>query len=103
MRKPHFGQTSWAADCNSAGLNWCAQTGFGQGIVFAIACIIRYDCENARGRLMPARKVSVHLTPALVEPDAFQGGVAVVIDVLRATTTIVHALAAGCTSIRPCA
>ena len=52
---------------------------------------------------MPAREVSVHLTPALVEPDAFQGGVAVVIDVLRATTTIVHALAAGCTSIRPCA
>ncbi len=28
---------------------------------------------------------------------------AVVIDVLRATTTIVHALAAGCTAVRPCA
>jgi 2-phosphosulfolactate phosphatase len=29
--------------------------------------------------------------------------VAVVLDVLRATTTIVHALAAGCPSVRPCA
>src|SRR5688572_27164170 len=52
---------------------------------------------------MPARDVHVHLTPSLVDPDAFHGGVAVVIDVLRATTTIVHALAAGCTAICPCA
>src|SRR5205807_6516908 len=34
---------------------------------------------------------------------ALAGGLAVVIDVLRATTTIVHALAAGCTDVRPCA
>jgi 2-phosphosulfolactate phosphatase len=32
-----------------------------------------------------------------------QGGVAVVIDVLRATTMMVHALSAGCTAVIPCA
>jgi 2-phosphosulfolactate phosphatase len=31
-----------------------------------------------------------------------RGGVAVVIDVLRATTTMIHALAAGCDAIMPC-
>src|SRR5436309_6883095 len=49
------------------------------------------------------REVHVHLLPDLVPPGRLAGGLAVVIDVLRATTTIVHALAAGCTSIRPCA
>jgi 2-phosphosulfolactate phosphatase len=38
-----------------------------------------------------------------VTPAALAGGVAVVIDVLRATTTIVHALAAGAICVRPCA
>jgi 2-phosphosulfolactate phosphatase len=50
-----------------------------------------------------ARPVAVHLLPELVEPASLVGGVAIVIDVLRATTTIVHALAAGCTLIRPVA
>jgi 2-phosphosulfolactate phosphatase len=49
------------------------------------------------------RDVFVHLLPSLVEPGRLRGGVAVVIDVLRAMTTIVHALAAGCASVRPCA
>src|SRR5437016_9884451 len=49
------------------------------------------------------RDVHVHLLPSLVPPGGLTGGVAVVIDVLRATTTIVHALAAGCTVVRPCA
>jgi len=49
------------------------------------------------------QEVQVHLLPELVEPDRLQGGVAVVIDVLRATTTIVYALAAGCVLVRPCA
>jgi len=52
---------------------------------------------------MPARDLYVHLVPSLVEPTRLRGGVAVVNDVLRATTTIVHALAAGCVSVRPCA
>src|SRR5580704_8206179 len=42
------------------------------------------------------RDVRVHLLPTLAPPGSLTGGVAVVIDVLRATTTIVHALAAGC-------
>src|SRR5207244_7804509 len=52
---------------------------------------------------MADREVCVHLLPALAAPGRLAGGVAVVIDVLRATTTIVHALAAGCKDVRPCA
>jgi 2-phosphosulfolactate phosphatase len=52
---------------------------------------------------MPAqRPVHVHLLPALIPDGALAGGVAVVIDVLRATTVIVHALAAGCRCVIPC-
>jgi 2-phosphosulfolactate phosphatase len=50
-----------------------------------------------------ARSVKVHLLPALAPGGCLAGGIAVVVDVLRATTTIVHALAAGCTVVRPCA
>jgi 2-phosphosulfolactate phosphatase len=49
------------------------------------------------------RDVQVHLLPDLAPPGSLTGSVAVVVDVLRATTTIVHALAAGCPSVRPCA
>src|SRR5260370_4707566 len=49
------------------------------------------------------RDVQVHLLPILVPPCALAGGLAVVVDVLRSTTTIIHALAAGCTCVRPCA
>src|SRR5262245_21507510 len=49
------------------------------------------------------REVQVHLLPEWVPAGRLAGGVAVVIDVLRASTTIVHALAAGCTAVRPCA
>jgi 2-phosphosulfolactate phosphatase len=49
------------------------------------------------------RDVQVHLLPELIPPDRLVGGLAVVVDVLRATTTIIHALAAGCTAVRPCA
>ncbi len=53
---------------------------------------------------MPLRPpVYVHLLPALIPAGALRGGVAVVIDVLRATTTMLHALAAGCDAIIPCA
>ena len=48
------------------------------------------------------REVQVHLLPSLALPGRLTGGLAVVIDVLRATTTIIHALAAGCTAVRPC-
>jgi 2-phosphosulfolactate phosphatase len=46
--------------------------------------------------------VFVHMLPSLMPPDGLRGGVAVVIDVLRASTMIVHALAAGCSEVLPC-
>jgi 2-phosphosulfolactate phosphatase len=48
------------------------------------------------------REVQVHLLPALAPAGSLTGGVAVVVDVLRASTTIVYALGAGCTAVRPC-
>jgi 2-phosphosulfolactate phosphatase len=47
--------------------------------------------------------VFVHMLPSLMPPGAVDGGVAVVIDVLRASTMMVHALVAGCTQVIPCA
>src|SRR2546428_3193278 len=49
------------------------------------------------------RPVHVYLLPELAPNGCLAGGLAVVIDVLRATTTIVHALAAGCKAVLPCA
>src|SRR5918997_6156961 len=46
--------------------------------------------------------VFVHLLPGLIPPGSLRGGVAVVLDVLRATTTMVHALASGCLAVVPC-
>ena len=52
---------------------------------------------------MPAtRQIDVYLLPDLAQQADLAGSVAVVIDVLRATTTIVHALAAGATEVIPC-
>lgn len=46
--------------------------------------------------------VQVHLLPSLVPGGALRGGVAVVVDILRATTAMIHALDSGITMIRPC-
>ncbi len=52
---------------------------------------------------MPQRPpVFVHLLPALIPAGALEGGIAVVVDILRATTTMIHALASGCDAIIPC-
>ncbi len=48
------------------------------------------------------RKCHVHLLPDLVEPSALAGAAVVVIDVLRATTTMVHALVAGAKQLILC-
>jgi 2-phosphosulfolactate phosphatase len=48
------------------------------------------------------RSLRVHLLPNLVEPAEFREGIAVVIDVLRATTNIAQALAAGAERVIPC-
>lgn len=44
----------------------------------------------------------VHLLPALFDPAELQGGIAVIVDVLRASTTITHALANGAEKVIPC-
>jgi 2-phosphosulfolactate phosphatase len=44
----------------------------------------------------------VHLLPSLVPPGALEGSVAVALDVLRATTVMVRALASGCEAVIPC-
>lgn len=46
--------------------------------------------------------VNVHLLPSLIPAGALRGGVAVVVDVLRATTVMVQALASGCEAVIPC-
>src|SRR3954451_16770266 len=48
------------------------------------------------------QRLSVHLLPELVNSQQVAGSVCVVIDVLRATTTIAHALVAGARQIVPC-
>ncbi len=46
--------------------------------------------------------LNVYSLPSLTSPEEITGGVAVVIDVLRASTTIIHALEAGAAQIQPC-
>jgi 2-phosphosulfolactate phosphatase len=48
------------------------------------------------------RSIEVYLLPSLVEPEQLAGRAVVVVDVLRATTTIVQALSAGATQVVPC-
>jgi 2-phosphosulfolactate phosphatase len=47
-------------------------------------------------------ELRVHLLPALVDPADMAGRAVIVVDVLRATTTICHALAAGAECVVPC-
>jgi 2-phosphosulfolactate phosphatase len=49
---------------------------------------------------MPAR-LYVYAIPHVVQPEEMAGGTVVVVDVLRAATTICHALAAGATEVIP--
>lgn len=46
--------------------------------------------------------VNVFLLPQHFEPETLRGGIALVMDVLRATTTIISALANGATCVIPC-
>ena len=47
-------------------------------------------------------RLNIYALPKFADPEALDGGTVVVIDVLRATTTIVYALAAGAKTIIPC-
>lgn len=49
-----------------------------------------------------ARTVNVYSLPRHFDPEELRGGIAVVIDVLRASTTIVTALANGARRVIPC-
>ncbi len=52
--------------------------------------------------MCPMPNLNVHLLPELVEPEQLRDHAVVVIDVLRATTTIAFALAAGAREVIPC-
>jgi len=47
-------------------------------------------------------QIYVHMLPTLLEGASLQSSTAIVIDILRASTTAVHALAHGATAIIPC-
>jgi 2-phosphosulfolactate phosphatase len=49
------------------------------------------------------RQLHVHLLPEMASAEELRGGLVLVIDVLRASTTIVHALAAGAKAVYPVA
>jgi 2-phosphosulfolactate phosphatase len=49
-----------------------------------------------------AKTINVHFLPTLIPQELLAQKTVVVIDVLRATTTIAHALAAGAKSVLPC-
>lgn len=53
-------------------------------------------------RELHALRLNVHYTPATVRAESLPDKTAVVIDVLRATTTIVHAIANGAAEVFPC-
>ncbi len=46
--------------------------------------------------------VDVHFLPDLTDPDALAGDTVVVVDILRASTTILTALSHGASAVRPC-
>lgn len=48
------------------------------------------------------RSIHVHLLPSLFEPSDVHGGAAIIVDILRASTTITHALANGAAGVAPC-
>ena len=49
-----------------------------------------------------ANTLNVYALPKVVDPREMAGGTAVVIDVLRASTTIVYAVEAGAREVIPC-
>lgn len=49
------------------------------------------------------RSLFVHLVPQLFDPEEVQGGVVVILDILRASTTIIHALENGAHGVIPVA
>lgn len=59
-------------------------------------------CALITRSIRALRQLHVHLLPERVDAAELGGSTAVVIDVLRATTTIAYALAAGARDVLPC-
>jgi 2-phosphosulfolactate phosphatase len=57
--------------------------------------------DAVAGYTKTMKTIAVHFLPLLTTPQELAGGIVVVIDVLRASTTIVTALAAGATEVIP--
>lgn len=51
---------------------------------------------------MTTQPLHVHLLPTLIEPGAISGGTAVIIDILRASSTIITSLHNGAERVIPC-
>ena len=68
---------------------------YSDGKIFQYSKRLHVGCDMSR--------IEVYLVPDLTTADALEGRTVAVIDVLRATTTIVHALAAGAESVLTCA
>jgi 2-phosphosulfolactate phosphatase len=49
-----------------------------------------------------SHQLHVHLLPSLIEADALKGGTAVIIDILRASSTMITALHNGANRVIPC-
>ncbi|MEP3481238.1 MAG: 2-phosphosulfolactate phosphatase [Fuerstiella sp.] len=49
-----------------------------------------------------SRSLNVHLLPAVFSPDVVAGGIVVMVDILRASTTMTVALANGASGVVPC-
>lgn len=58
--------------------------------------------EPIKASFAMPRNLTVHLLPTLFEPSDLEGGIAVVTDVLRATTTVAYGFQNGARSIIPC-
>ena len=63
---------------------------------------ILFKYHNAPGHPMSQPILNVFALPKLVDPAELAGGTVVVIDVLRASTVVVYAIAAGAEEVIPC-
>jgi 2-phosphosulfolactate phosphatase len=62
----------------------------------------RYDEAIPRRGDQTMPSIHAYFLPQMTTPDALEGATVVVIDILRATTTITYAVAAGATRVIPC-
>ncbi|HQG45617.1 MAG TPA: 2-phosphosulfolactate phosphatase [bacterium] len=66
-----------------------------------MASVRPQENSGATVRQKPGRRISVHRLPADFAPERYRGANAVVIDALRATSTVITALHHGCREVHP--